>query len=68
MKRTGAEVVADALKALGVRHAFCIVSIHNMPLLDAINRLGFTKLVARATSRPACMRPMGTHARPARSA
>ncbi len=45
MKRTGADVVAGALQALGVRHAFCIVSIHNMPLLDAINRLGFTRLI-----------------------
>ena len=33
------------LAALGVRHAFCIVSIHNMPMLDAINRLGKTRLV-----------------------
>jgi acetolactate synthase-1/2/3 large subunit len=45
MSRTGADLVADALKALGVRHAFGIVSIHNMPMLDAINRLGFTKLI-----------------------
>ena len=45
MSRTGADLVAGALKALGVRHAFAIVSIHNMPILDAINRLGFTKLV-----------------------
>ena len=45
MSRTGADLVASALKALGVRHAFAIVSIHNMPILDAINRLGFTKLI-----------------------
>ncbi len=45
MSRTGADLVASALKALGVRHAFAIVSIHNMPIVDAINRLGFTKLV-----------------------
>ena len=45
MKRSGADVVAEALKALRVRNAFCIVSIHNMPLLDAINRLGFTRLI-----------------------
>ena len=45
MSRIGADVVAEALRALGVRHAFAIVSIHNMPMLDAINRLGFTKLI-----------------------
>jgi acetolactate synthase-1/2/3 large subunit len=45
VSRTGADVVAEALSALGVRHAFCIVSIHNMPLLDAIARLGRTRLV-----------------------
>ncbi len=45
MIRTGADLVASALKGLGVRHAFAIVSIHNMPILDAINRLGFTKLI-----------------------
>src|SRR5215471_7021976 len=45
MSRIGADVVADALRSLGVRHAFCIVSIHNMPMLDAINRLGKTRLI-----------------------
>ncbi len=45
MSRAGADLVASALKGLGVRHAFAIVSIHNMPILDAINRLGFTKLI-----------------------
>ena len=45
MSRTGADLIAEALKALGIRHAFGIVSIHNMPILDAINRLGFTKLI-----------------------
>jgi len=42
---TGADVVADALAALGVRHAFCIISIHNMPIIDAIRRRGFTELI-----------------------
>ena len=45
VKSTGADVVAEALAALGVRYAFCIVSIHNMPMLDAINRLAKTRLV-----------------------
>ncbi len=42
---TGADLVAQALAQMGVRHVFAIVSIHNMPLLDAINRLGETRIV-----------------------
>ena len=42
---TGADCIAEALAALDVRHAFGIVSIHNMPIFDAINRLGFTRIV-----------------------
>ncbi|MCR9277300.1 MAG: thiamine pyrophosphate-binding protein [Pseudomonadaceae bacterium] len=42
---TGAELVARGLAAAGVEHAFAIVSIHNMPILDAINQLGATKLI-----------------------
>jgi acetolactate synthase-1/2/3 large subunit len=45
MLRSGADVVAEALAALRVRHAFCIVSIHNMPILDAIRRRGVTELI-----------------------
>jgi acetolactate synthase-1/2/3 large subunit len=45
VSRTGADVVAEALRALDVRHAFGIVSIHNMPIFDAINQLGFTRIV-----------------------
>jgi len=42
---TGAELIADALAQLGVEHVFGIVSIHNMPIMDAINRLGKTKII-----------------------
>jgi len=42
---TGAELVAHRLRDLGVRHAFGIISIHNMPIIDAINRLGFTQMI-----------------------
>ena len=42
---TGADLVADALAQLDVEHVFAIVSIHNMPILDAINRLGITKII-----------------------
>jgi acetolactate synthase-1/2/3 large subunit len=37
---TGGEAVAAALEALGVRHVFGIVSVHNLPVYDAIARRG----------------------------
>lgn len=42
---SGADLIADALAQMEVEHVFAIVSIHNMPILDAINRLGKTKIV-----------------------
>ena len=45
MSFTGADLVADALAQLGVEHVFGIVSIHNMPIMDAINRLDKTKII-----------------------
>jgi acetolactate synthase I/II/III large subunit len=40
MEMTGGEAVAAALEALGVRHVFGIVSVHNLPIYDAIARQG----------------------------
>jgi acetolactate synthase I/II/III large subunit len=37
---TGGEAVASALEVLGVRHVFGIVSVHNLPIYDAITRRG----------------------------
>lgn len=46
--RTGAEIVAETLRNAGVRHVFGIVSIHNMPIVDAICRLdGIDMVTAR---------------------
>ena len=42
---TGADLIADVLARLHVKHVFAIVSIHNMPILDAINRLGKTQII-----------------------
>ena len=44
-KFTGADLIADALAQMDVAHVFAIVSIHNMPILDAINRLGKTQII-----------------------
>ena len=41
----GADAVVSGLKKLGVSHVFGIVSIHNMPMFDAINRDGAIKIV-----------------------
>jgi acetolactate synthase-1/2/3 large subunit len=38
MITTGGEAVVAALEALGVRHVFGIVSVHNLPIVDAIGR------------------------------
>jgi acetolactate synthase-1/2/3 large subunit len=37
---TGGEAVYWALRDLGVDHVFGIVSIHNIPIFEAIDRLG----------------------------
>ena len=37
---TGGDLVAAALEALGVEHVFGIVSVHNLPIYDAIRRRG----------------------------
>lgn len=37
---TGGEAVYESLKALGVEHVFGIVSVHNIPIYDAIHRGG----------------------------
>jgi acetolactate synthase-1/2/3 large subunit len=40
MQMTGGEAVVAALKKLGVAHVFGIVSVHNLPIYDAILRDG----------------------------
>ena len=38
MATTGGDAVVAALEALGVEHVFGIVSVHNLPIVDAIER------------------------------
>ena len=40
MQMTGGDAVVSALETLGVRHVFGIVSVHNLPIYDAITRRG----------------------------
>jgi len=40
MQMTGGDAVVSALETLGVRHVFGIVSVHNLPIYDAIKRRG----------------------------
>ena len=43
---TGGEAVYEALRALDVRHVFGIVSVHNIPIYDAIRRGGGIEAIA----------------------
>jgi acetolactate synthase-1/2/3 large subunit len=45
MPVTGGDAVVAALTALGVRHVFGIVSVHNLPIADAIARSGSMRMV-----------------------
>ena len=42
---TGGDAVVAALDALGVEHVFGIVSVHNLPIVDAIERGGSIRFV-----------------------
>jgi acetolactate synthase I/II/III large subunit len=46
LELTGGEAVVSALEMLGVRHVFGIVSVHNLPIYDAIARRGTITPVA----------------------
>ncbi len=43
---TGGDVVAAFFEACGVRAAFGVISIHNMPILDALMRRGVVRCIA----------------------
>src|SRR6201996_7684627 len=53
MEMTGGEAVGAALEALGVRHVFGIVSVHNLPIYDAIARGGAITPVGARTEQAA---------------
>jgi acetolactate synthase-1/2/3 large subunit len=48
------EIVARFLQAQGVRLAFGVISIHNMPMLDAFHRLGKIRFVPARGEAGAC--------------
>ena len=45
VRRTGGEIVLDCLKAAGVETVFGIISVHNIPIFDALAREGGIRLV-----------------------
>jgi len=49
VQRTGGEIVLDSLKAAGIETAFGIISVHNIPVFDAIAREGGVRLVPTRT-------------------
>lgn len=51
---TVGELVVRFLQACGVRSAFGVISIHNMPILDAFHRLGHIRFVSARGEAGAC--------------
>jgi acetolactate synthase-1/2/3 large subunit len=49
MRRTGGELVVDSFKAAGIETVFGIISVHNIPIFDAIAREKGVRLVAART-------------------
>src|ERR1700704_5903831 len=49
MQRPGGELVLDSLKAAGVDTVFGIISVHNIPIFDAIAREGGVHVVPART-------------------
>lgn len=53
MQRTGGELVLASLKAAGVQTVFGIISVHNIPIFDALARDGGVRLVPARTEHAA---------------
>lgn len=49
VQRTGGELVLDSLKAAGVDTIFGVISVHNIPIFDAIAREGGVRVVPART-------------------
>jgi acetolactate synthase-1/2/3 large subunit len=49
VQRTGGELVLDSLQAAGVDTVFGIISVHNIPIFDAMAREGGVRLVPART-------------------
>ncbi len=65
-EQTVGEIIAGALADIGVTHAFGVISIHNMPILDAIARQGrITFIPARGEA--GAMNMADAHARVSRT-
>jgi acetolactate synthase-1/2/3 large subunit len=60
------DLIARALADLGVTHAFGVISIHNMPILDAIARQGRIRFIP-ARGEAGAMNMADAHARVTRS-
>src|SRR5579859_2356765 len=55
MARTGGELIIDSLKAAGVDTLFGIISVHNIPIFDALAREGGLRLVPARTEHGAAL-------------
>ena len=55
MERTGGELIVDSLKAAGVNTLFGVISVHNIPIFDAIAREGGVRMVPARTEHGAAL-------------
>jgi acetolactate synthase-1/2/3 large subunit len=55
VKRTGGELIVDSLKAAGVDTLFGIISVHNIPIFDALACEGGVRLVPARTEHGAAL-------------
>jgi len=49
VRRTGGELVLDSFKAAGIETVFGIISVHNIPIFDAMAREGGVRLIPART-------------------
>src|ERR1700716_2289896 len=49
VERSGGELIVDSMKAAGIRTVFGVISVHNLPIFDAIAREGGVRVVPART-------------------
>jgi len=55
MEHTGGELIVDSLRTAGVDTLFGIISVHNIPIFDALAREGGMRLVPARTEHGAAL-------------
>src|ERR1700730_2202304 len=68
VNRTGGELIVDSLRAAGVDTLFGIISVHNIPIFDALAREGGMRLVPARSEHGAALMGDGFTRAPGRMA